>query len=223
MRQLRGDFDRWRQQLEGGNSATNEFAELTADVKKCVKEIRVNLNLLSETIEIVNRDRARFSAIDDAELESRERFVRDAKSFVQGVQETLQSDRTKRKQASDKARVKETLSGMEREQQRSADEFLDSRRQQHLMVEREQDAVLEGMSETLARLGEIAKDIDTEVKEQNETIEDVTSEVDTANDRFGRVQKKIENLLGTSDRWKLCCIFWLFILMIILFALVIYT
>lgn len=206
-----------------GDTTKPEFAALTSDVRKGVKDIRFNLNDLAQTIDIVQKNRARFPSIDDAELASREAFVRDTKAHMQKVQETLQSERTKAKLAADKERREATMTGAEREQKRSAEEAVEARRQAQAQVERDQDAVLGDMSETLKRLGAIAGDIDQELGAQDLIIAEVTDEVDAANDNVDRINRKIEKLLGTSDKGKLCCMFILFILAIILFALIIYS
>jgi hypothetical protein len=92
------DFDKWKEFLETTNTASNkEFAPLTQSIKVAIKKLSIDLNDLSQTIDIVTANRQRFRDIDDKELDSRKKFVNDMKALVSDYEETLASVRTKSK------------------------------------------------------------------------------------------------------------------------------
>jgi hypothetical protein len=60
------EFDRWKEWLETSNTASNkEFAPLTQSLKVQLKKVKIDVNDLSQTIQIVSANRNRFKDIDD--------------------------------------------------------------------------------------------------------------------------------------------------------------
>lgn len=219
------DFDNWKDALENSNTAENrEFGKLTHSIKVSLKKLKVDLKDLSQTINIVEGNRLRFSDISDDELLKRRTFVNNTKAMAQEVTDTLRSDRTKRKIESDRnLQNSTTLSPMDRERRRQEDEFVGSRVQSAQLLQNRQDVVLDDMSAALARLGDVADTMNVELESQQDLLDEFDNELDETEDNFNMVMAKIEKLLGTSDRGKLCCIFWLFLTMCILFLAVVYT
>jgi len=86
----------------------------------------------------------------------------------------------------------------------------------------QQDIVLEDMDQVLKRLGDIAGTMDTELDAQNKALGDWNDEMTETQDNMDAVISKIQKLLGTSDKGKLCCILVLFIIVVILFFVLIY-
>lgn len=225
VRQLRGDYERWKALLETSDTSTpgGEFAELHQSLKVNLKKAKFDITDLARTVEIVEANRAKF-AIDDDELASRRRFVNDTKATLQGIKDARGSDRTKRKMASD--REKRAAGGgtaFERASAGRSADYVASRQQQHQALVERQDVVLDDMSSALARLGDVANTLETELDSQNAMLEEFDSELDDTQNMLDNVTAKIEKILGTKSRWKICTIIFLFALMILLFFLVVYA
>lgn len=224
VKQLKLDYDKWKDLLENTNTSTNpDFGKASQAVKLSVKTIRMNLNDLSQTVAIVEKKRERFTNIDDEELASRKRFINDTKASVQDVQNTMTSERTKNKIKSDRLVKKPPASAVDRARDEDSNRYVEQKAQQAQLLEQKQDVVLDDMSAALARLGDVAMTIGTELESQDALLQDINDEMDEADDKMTMVMKKITKLLGTSDWGKLCCILVLFCLCILLGALVIYT
>jgi len=221
------DFDRWKELLETTNTSTSkEFANVQQSVKVAIKKLNIDLNDLSQTTDIVSKNRVRFKEISDVELDSRKKFVNDMKAVVEDCVETLTSDRTLRKIENDKrevliARDKQTT-GFNKEMVREGDDFVDKKQSEQLMVEKKQDLLLDDMSAALARLGDVSDTINLELQSQTKSIEEFHEEIDETQDRMNIVMRKIDKLLKTSDRGRIVCIIFLIVVMIGLLIALIY-
>jgi len=223
------DFDRWKELLETTNTASSkEFAPLTQSIKVAIKKLNIDLNDLSQTIAIVSANRARFAAIDDKELDARKKFVNDMKALVSDCEETLASVRTKSKLERDQrdhlfaAENAERRTAKQKEVERDASDFLDGRQQAQVDVQKQQDAVLDDMSSALDRLGAMSSDIHTELKVHDTMLTEMDDDMTATQTTMNKVLRKVDKLLGQSDTGRLCCIFFLFICVIILIIMLIY-
>jgi len=227
---LSTDFDRWKELLETTNTASNkDFAPLTQSIKVTIKKLNIDLNDLSQTIEIVSANRTRFKDIDDKELDSRKRFVNDTKGAIQEYEETLNSVRTKSKlerDAREQVFAKENAqrrSAKEREREREGNDFVEGKHQAQQQVHKEQDQVLDDMSHALDRLGAMAGTIHTGLQEQNAMLQELDEDIDKTQGTMNKVMRKMDKLLGQSDSGRLCCIFFLFVVVCVLIIAIIYT
>jgi hypothetical protein len=186
------------------------------------------LNALSQTVKIVEGNRARFSNIDDEELDSRREFAAETQALLTGYEKTLNSPETKEKRSSDKSKV-EALRKMAAEAE-ERDAFAESprdtdpmarRKQKQQYYEEKQDLVLDDMSTALSRLGLAADHMKEELADHKRLISEMDEQVNIGKDRMGDAMDKLNKLLGTSGSGKLCTIFIMILMVIILLALAI--
>mmetsp|Transcript_36480 Transcript_36480/g.94777 ORF Transcript_36480/g.94777 Transcript_36480/m.94777 type:complete len:95 (+) Transcript_36480:716-1000(+) len=88
--------------------------------------------------------------------------------------------------------------------------------QQELL--RSQDDQLDGLSQTVRRLGEIGLTISEELKTQDRIIEDINEGVEQTSTRLETVTRKVQKLLKNQGKGRLCCVLWLVVALIILVA-----
>jgi len=224
------DFDRWRDLLETTNTSTDkEFAAVGQSLRVAIKKLNYDLNDLAKTISIVTENRLRFKDISDQELDSRKKFVNDMKAIVDGCEETLNSDRTKRKLDSDQresllaeTKVQQRV-GLNREIEREGDEFVENKHQEQLLLQKKQDVVLDDMSAALARLGDISDTINVELKVGNKMLGELDVQLGETEDKMNIVMLKLDKLLGNSDRGRLGCIIFLILVAVALILALVYT
>jgi len=225
-RSLRIDYDGWKDLLFSVDTSTNiDFRKKHNAVRNAAKQLKSDLNDLKATIAIVEANRAKFSDIDDDELVRRKNFVADTKNTLEDILATLNSEKTKKKLADDKAKVAAPPPRMTLEQkQREDDErsYIDNRAHQQQQIVNEQDAVLEDMGTIMNRLKAMGDTMDTELDTQNAALGDFNDEITETQGTMDQVIGKIEKLLATSDHGKLCCMFILFVIVVILFFILIY-
>lgn len=219
--ELRSDYARWQTLLESSNtSASEEFKALHKGLKVSCKKISFELQDLRRVCEIVEGNRAKFPAIDDDELASRQRFINATSDTVQTVRDARSSDRTKRKMESDRERQP---SAQQRDAEARASDYVSSRAAQQQELVQQQDVVLDDMASALQRLGAAAGDMNAELETQGNMLNDFDDELDETETTLSMTMKRIEKVLGTSKRWQLWLILFLFVLMCILFFVVVYT
>jgi hypothetical protein len=239
--QLRSDVEAW----EKLSSSSPDYATITQSIKHQVKAINIDVNDLSQTILIVEQNRSRFPGIDDRELDSRKNFVTEMNGLLAAYKQQLHkakqrmdkekqpadgSNNTRRQllnkdvSSSGGAKGKSRFdSAIANESNRERDDYVDNMRQSQLTVEQKQDEVLGGMSEALGRLMNLSEDINVELKTHEQMLNELDDNMGEAQDRMQVVLKKLDKLLKSSDKGRLCCIVILFFLAILLFFLIIYA
>jgi len=225
------DFDKWKDMFESSNTARNtDFSELAKNMRLAMKTIRADLDDLAQTIKIVEDNRIRFKDIDDAELNSRKKFVNDMRAKLQSIDETLNSQRTKKKLEKDdrenllaSSNGRRMTTGLERERKQDTNDYIDDRRNQTQALVGKQDEVLDDMSNALGRLGDVASVINTELQDQNKILQEFDGEMDESIGTMGMVMGKVNRILNKSDKGRLCCIILLIIIAMIEVLLIIYT
>jgi len=98
VRNLRIDFDGWKDLLNSVNTFTNpDFKLKNGAVRNGTKSIKENLNALKGSISMVETNRAKFPDIDDDELSKRKKFVAETRALLEEVVNQLSSEKTKKK------------------------------------------------------------------------------------------------------------------------------
>lgn len=214
--QLAKDFAEWKDMLENTNTANNEdFSKVQKALRSSLKQLQAYLNDLQRTIDIVNQNRHKFPGISEEELQNRQKFVSGAKAGFKEMRSEMSSQRTKTKLEQDRSKAllsKDVTSAYERGIRDENNGLLRGREQQQQLLEAKQDVVLEDMSEALSRLGDVSHTIGRELKEQEELLAEIDDEVTMAQGNIDVALKKMEKLLGTKDRGRMCIILVLFII-----------
>ena len=221
---LKADFSRW----ESLSSRSADYSSLAASLRQQVSAIDTDCKDLAQTCVIVEQNRARFPSISDAELASRRAFVSSSVSTL-----SLYSDALRRAQQRLQADARRDLmpaSGPSRFSSaahtsagREQDDVVASASQQQQSLIKQQDVVLEDMDAALARLGNISNDINAELVEQDAMLNEMDSQMDEAQGNFSVVLKKMDKMLMTSDRGRICCILALFAVAVILLIIIFYA
>ena len=87
----------------------------------------------------------------------------------------------------------------------------------------QQDESLDGLGRAVDRLGEIGRNINQEVKEQNVLLDHLDREVDESTEKMNVVQEALGKLLKTKDGCQIWTIVILGVILILLVCLVIWT
>ncbi len=145
----------------------------------------------------VEKNRARFSSIDDRELASRVAFIATVRASVKRCRDVLSSGDTK-------AKVERMNDGVPSYSRNVRDEPRQLQHQQ--MHEQEQEATLDDMLTSLQRLGVVGETISVELHEQSGLLGSLDDDLDEAGDRMDLAMRKLEKILGTKSRFgAMCC------------------
>jgi syntaxin 6 len=218
--------------LDSCNTLTDvQFSTVSKRIRATLRQLKTDSSDLQKTITIVESHRTRFAHIDDAELASRRAFVTDVGATIDETEARLDSPQTRRKLDADK-RIRSISAldgktssggGGKRRGDDKAKSLLESKQQQQQLLERKQDVVLDDMSSALSRLTDMSTGINEELTTQGAMLSEFDDELDETASTMAGVQARLEKLLGTSDKGRLCCIFVLVLIVAALAWLVFYT
>ena len=88
-------------------------------------------------------------------------------------------------------------------------------------LELEQDALLDDMSHSIARLTDLSNDITKELAIQNVELDALDEEMDEASISFGFIDKKMNKLMKRSSKHHYKIIASLIVMIVVLFILII--
>lgn len=233
---LRPEFEEW----ERMSLKSPDYPAVTKQIRSSISGIKEDLNDLQETIKIVEENRGRFPSIDDRELDSRKEFVVQTRGILNGYESQIRKAKQKtdaeiRRQVTGKANMGGAGAGangagkggrfgaaMEAEDTREKDDYVSSVRSAQSQIEVKQDVILEDMSKVLERLHNLGDDINTELNTHKSMLDELEGEMDEAQGNMNMVMKKMEKLLNSSDKGRLCCIAILFFVALILLIAIVY-
>jgi len=218
---ISADHDRWRDLLDSARD--DDFAALTKTLKVALTALRVDLADLQRTNTIVEKNRSRFKDIDDDELASRTRFCTEMDSTLRAIEDDLNSPKVTKR--ADKTR-EQLLAGPKKPQKdrEAGPSSVVQAREQQLQGEMlEQDQIAIDMSQAVDRLKDVALEVNRELKVQAEALTGLDAALEHAKHNMDVVMAKLNTLLGSSDKGKLCCIASLVFMCVLLLVLIVYT
>jgi hypothetical protein len=101
----------------------------------------------------------------------------------------------------------------------ASDEMMIQQQQQLIQT---QDRTLDEINDGVSRIKNIAKDMHQELEKQNDLIIEIDKDADKFSSKLKRAQCKIEKLLLQKDNGKLCLIFLLLLILIVLMSFLLY-
>ncbi|GAB5358825.1 hypothetical protein AAMO2058_000492000 [Amorphochlora amoebiformis] len=221
VRQLEADMATWRELLRKTNTYSNPaFQRKHNSVAKDITKLKQHIKMLHKTIKVVEKQRSKFSEIDDNELQNRKDFLSETKAVVDGYKKLINDPTTKRKRAEHKQKVEDMRAAAPvNDFSTLGDHKVAARQEEQEQLEAKADIVLDDMQKILERLGGQADTLDIELAEQKDLISEMGNEVEIGQSGMKDAIKKMKKLLGTSSNSKLCCLFIMFLMVLILLFL----
>ncbi len=103
------------------------------------------------------------------------------------------------------------------------DQFITDQRVQTMQMIDQQDNQLESLGKSVDRLGNIGRDINQELKEQDKMLDELDKEMEDASSNMASVQEALGKLLNTKDGCQIWTIVVLALILIALVAMVIWV
>lgn len=182
--------------------------------------------MLKGMVQRVVSDRSKFAHIDDSELEARKAFVKSSEDEVSDVRGQLYSAAAKGKQEADERQSLASATSAARDAtpttqfEKAHANVFQSQQQVRRQHEEHQDEHLSAIDNSLSRLGEMAKNIDDELTEQQTILEDVEDEMDDTHNKMNANLAVIGKMLKTKDRCQIISIVVLILVLVGLFIAV---
>uniref|UniRef100_A0AAV1THR2 t-SNARE coiled-coil homology domain-containing protein n=1 Tax=Peronospora matthiolae TaxID=2874970 RepID=A0AAV1THR2_9STRA len=221
---------KWRVVRQNVNdvSSTEELVNLTQQIEGAVVTAEKAVKFLEETIVMVETNRAKFEHIDAAEIASRKAFVAATKKELEGVSADVCTDAVmdqscKEERESIAPLESSTSSSPHLTDKERNERLLEQERLQRQQIMQQQDTNLAGLQTDITRLHGVTVEISNEVKQQNKMLDDMTDDVDEAQERMNFVMGRLSNLLKTKDKCQLGLILFLVAVLVAMVFLVVYT
>lgn len=222
-----GLFSDWKALLRSRNTSTDEdFLRMDSDLSLRTTDLDKQVKQLQKVVAKIDKNRAQFPHIDDAELRGRKKYCSEARDIVRSVKQTLSSADTRAKLNADKqvalkgrrALGSDEDAGYATQSQTPAREaFQETQRQAHA----QQNEVLDDMMASVHRLGVMGEMVGDELGAQSRMLVDLDEELDEVGSRMHLAQKKLEKLLQTKSCWKLWTVLFLTVVLAILLFIII--
>ncbi|CEG36328.1 af404749_1syntaxin 6 [Plasmopara halstedii] len=224
---VRQKYAQWRTILEATDSpATKNLPALTHQIEGAVTTAEKSVKFLEETIVMVEANRAKFEHIDAAEIASRKAFVAATRKELRAVSTEISAEAVKSRirQEERKLMQKSTTSLRSNLSEHNRNKrFLKEETQRQQQVMQEQDQSLEGLHTDITRLHNVTVEISSEVQQQNKMLDELTNDVDEAQERMNFVMGSLSKFLKTKDTCQLGLILFLMAVLVIMVFLVVYT
>jgi len=226
---VRVQYLKWKDMLDNTNTAKNpEWPSTHLALKASLQSLSTDMTQLEGTVVMVENAPHKFPHISADELRTRRRFVDETKAGIAEMQNAYTSRRTAGKIDNDKralltARTPEAGGaggGASNPYGASHDAFIGEQKQRQEMIRKQQEEHLDGLGESVDRLGAMASSIHVELAEQDRMIDDLDRDVDEAQGSMDQALKQIQKLLQTKDRCQLWTIFLLTLTFLILTVVV---
>lgn len=218
--------------------SNRSFWDTKRSLEKEIKGVQSQIKELNDAIEMVEKNRRNYPHIDDQELKDRKQFVSKAKSRVKNykqdcvkesiktkiqMDETAEQEKQKSSSSSNSSShdVSIEMSGLTNRHNNSS--FIDNQRLQSQVMLQQQDEGLEELGNAVTRVGKMAGNINETLIKQNKMLDDLDHDLDETSGRMDAVMKRLEKLLQTKDKCQIWTIVSLFLILIVLVFLVIYT
>lgn len=196
--------------------------ELANALEAILSDVDFQVHDLSQTIDRVEKDPRRFGW-GDAEFAARRLFVKQCLGEIANFRKPHRQNESLQRQRNvllqdPKPRVEQS-----KDIQRRNDDFLNDQQVQQQLIIKEQDEGLDQIRHTVVRLGNMGRDINTELKEQDRIIEEFDEELDTTSGRMAYVHNNVKKVLESIDKGQLGLIMYLIVMLIILIILVFFV
>ena len=173
--------------------------------------------------------RDKFPHILDAELDSRRAFVEELHHVVGDIKSCADSESVRRKLEREGAHSKQDLlndslsqmSNSRNPTERNNTRFIKEQRLEAASMIGHQDEAIDSLGNAVDRLGQLGKEVNVELKEQNIMLAGLEDDIDEAGNRMNMVMASLAKLLKTKDGCMIWTIVILFLVLVLLIALVI--
>ncbi|KAJ2707302.1 hypothetical protein FB645_000813 [Coemansia sp. IMI 203386] len=194
----------------------NEYQFMTDELHSSLKSIRSDLNDLQETIDVA-RDFPEDYGLTPAKLADRQRFVSDRSKVVENMRGILNNPAP-----SQQKQVPSAAGGGRQQSEQFAVE-LDNYQGNQQMLMQQQDDHFDAMLGTVRNLHGIANTMNTELDSQAILLDEVDDLVDRTQSKLSSARDKVSRFLRERGNRSLYTILILFVVILVLLMLIIFT
>ena len=225
---IKSAHDRFQDLVRRPDSSAAQIKELRRNLVVDIRAADKDFKVLKGSVASVEQNRAKYSAVKDAELETRKGFVNDVFKALKVVKAGVESDAVKRKMDEDASKAKrdgldENYAALAAGIEKHNDKFIDSQQQHAKEMINLQDEALEALGQGVDRLNDMGTAINVELKEQDKMLGGLSGDMDEAEAKMNMVNHYLNKLLKTKDGCQYGTILVLAIILVVLVAVIIWV
>lgn len=212
-------------------SSSVEFKDSRRDLTKMVRSVDKDIKELSIAVETIEKNRLKYPHVKDADLTGRRNAVASMASEIDGIKKSMESGDVRRKLDDDSRGITikkgDTSADLEAQNamkqiSKENNKFIKNQKQETMLMINQQDDQLESLGGAVDRLGDIGRNVNQELKEQDKMLDALDKDMDDASNRMAQVQEVLGKLLKTKDGCQIWSIVILVVVLLILVACVIW-
>lgn len=224
---IRVSHDRFQDMVRSAQNNAPQLKELRRTLVTDIRAADRAHKDLRASVANVDKNRAQFPTIKDAELDSRKAFVNDTQKTLKQVKMGIESEAAKRKMDDDanKSRqvgLDESHQAMSAAMEKGNNRFIESQRLQTKEMIDQQDVALESLGQAVDILNDMGSTINVELKEQDKMLNNLSGDMTDAEGKMNMVNHYLTKLLKTKDGCQYGTIVVLAIILLILVACIIW-
>lgn len=221
---LETSYRRWK-----STEDPTQLQQQKGKLLEAIKIIEGDLNDLSDSIKVIKGNRQKFGGVTDETLEARVKFIEDTQVRLSQIKEDVLQHHSQvmakeqaKKPGAKGAKAQSPYAYLQEEA--DTQQFINSHMQAQAEIEEEQDEALEDLTHAVKRLKVTGTQITDELRLHDKVIEDIDTEMNTLQGKMKAASRQLEKAMDeASQKTKLCCIFILIIILVVvtwlLFAL----
>jgi len=190
VKQLKNSFKKWKGWLSYGNTYALDIKNTAVEIIESISNLQQQVSELEETIRIAEKNPAQYQLTDE-ELASRKRFIAETKGKLQLIQNTISSTEAQRRLDERNAVLKSTY-----RDSTPAEAEIHNQMMQDMTSH--QDHVLERVGKQVRTIGDLGKELNKELEEQNSILDDFNDDASEAHMRIVGANKYVNQLLDAT-------------------------
>jgi hypothetical protein len=222
-------FILWKERnTSSAADAEDKFEMTKTELQKVLDDLDAGITTIEDVTRMASESkkiRRRFN-IDEGELASRLSFAKDSRAKVRSIRNAVNNPDNEYRGSSRKELMNrpggDRRNRIEEAIVEDNDRFVGEQREQIQMKIKEQDQALTQISLGVEKVGQMAEQINDTLHEQDKLITDLDQKADTFMAKLARVQGNLDKLLKSEDKGKICTIFALMIVLVVIASFAFY-
>jgi hypothetical protein len=169
-----------------------------------IRAVDKDFKVLKASVGAIEKDRAHFANIKEAEFEARKAFVNEVSKTLKIVKAGVESEAVKRKMDEDASKAKysaanENYAALSAGIEKNNSRFIENQQLQAKEMINMQDEALEALGQGVDRLNDLGSAINVELKDQEKMLGGLSGDMDEAEGKMNMVNHYLKKLLNTKD------------------------
>lgn len=201
---IKTSHTRLQDMVRSADSSATQIKEVRRNLVMDIRAVDKDFKVLKASVGAIEKDRAHFANIKEAEFEARKAFVNEVSKTLKIVKAGVESEAVKRKMDEDASKAKysaanENYAALSAGIEKNNSRFIENQQLQAKEMINMQDEALEALGQGVDRLNDLGSAINVELKDQEKMLGGLSGDMDEAEGKMNMVNHYLKKLLNTKD------------------------